>query len=116
MGTIIMTDNTALYSNNPPDLLSQALHERDRLEAILEAANDAVIMLDTEQCVVTANLQFESFFGIPRYSVVGQQVEGLATRISENPNLPSELGGIFLRLASEPSQTLGGECELTAPE
>ncbi|MHB8628726.1 MAG: sensor histidine kinase [Aggregatilineales bacterium] len=111
-----MTDNTIPNKPDSHDSLAHIQRERDTLEAILETANDAVIMLNTEQRVVTANLQFESYFGIPRYSVIGEQVEELATRLGQNPALPSELSGIFLRLASEPSQTLGGDSELATPE
>ncbi len=111
-----MTGDNALHNSDSNDALAEIQRERDTLEAILETGNDAIIMLDTEQCVVTANLQFESFFGIPRYSVIGQQVEALAARLGENAALPEELSGIFLRLASEPSQTLGGDSELESPQ
>jgi signal transduction histidine kinase len=111
-----MNGDTAANRQDPQDILARVQRDRDRLDAILDATNDAVIMLDTEQCIVTANLQFETFFGIARYSIIGQQVGELAMLIGKNPSLPSELGGIFLRLASEPSQTLGGECELEIPE
>jgi len=98
------------------DALARVQRERERLDAILEASNDAVIMLDTEHCIVTANLQFESFFDIQRYSIIGQRVEELAIRLGQSPALPSELSGIFLRLASDPSQSLGGECELATTQ
>ncbi|MBO9309635.1 MAG: PAS domain-containing protein [Chloroflexi bacterium] len=49
-------------------------HERDRLEAILESTNDAVLMIDAGGTVVTVNLQFEQLFNLPRHIVLGRSL------------------------------------------
>jgi PAS domain S-box-containing protein len=90
--------------------------ERDLLEAILETANDAMIMLDTSGRPVSANLQFESFFRLQRYQMVGQPIELLLELIRSRPDLPGELVNVLATFGTDRYQTAGGDFEITSPE
>lgn len=91
-------------------------HERDRLEAILETTNDAIIMLDAAGQVVIVNLPFESIFRLPRYEVVDRAVEALAEVVRLRPDLPAELSNLLLTFGPDPSQSAGGDLELKGAE
>lgn len=90
--------------------------ERDRLESILEATNDAILMVDTEGVLVMATLQFETFTGIRRYEVLGHPAEHLARRIEEQDGLPVEMAGMLRALASNRAESLGGEFNVRQPQ
>src|SRR5579859_2264764 len=104
-----MTDSDNALSE--PDF-QHVLREREYLEAILEAANDAFIVLDTERRVATANLQFEAFFGVARQDLYGRPIEVLVEALRQNPTMPPTLTGVFLGLAGNNAQTVGGDCEI----
>ena len=90
--------------------------ERDRLEAILETTNDAIIMLDPDGRIVSANLQFETFFRLPRYHIIDQPVEVLAETIRTRPDLPAELINVLLAFGGDIHQSAGGDFEVAPPE
>src|SRR5579859_4307697 len=69
--------------------------ERDLLEAILEASNDAMLMVDSEFRVVSANLQFEAFFQLARFQILNQPVEALLERLRARPDLPAALTNLL---------------------
>jgi signal transduction histidine kinase len=105
-----------LVARNGPDVLYTTLNERDRLEAILEATNDALLMVDTDDRVVLVTLQFETFTGIPRYEILGSGVDRLADRIEIQPGLPPQLANILHTSAGSYTDSAGGEFEVTAPQ
>ena len=44
--------------------------ELDRLEAVLDATNDAILLVDTHETLAMATPQFETFTGISRYDIL----------------------------------------------
>jgi len=97
--------------------LARDLHdERDRLEAVLEATNDAILLVDTQDTLAMATPQFESFTGISRYDILGMPVSHLVQRIDERPGLPPAMTNMISALAGNFTESLGGEFELTEPQ
>jgi PAS domain S-box-containing protein len=90
--------------------------ERDLLEAILETTNDAIIMVDSARWVVSANLQFETFFHLARYQIINQPVEVLTEQIRMRPDLPDELVNILLTFVGDAYQSAGGDFEIGGPQ
>lgn len=90
--------------------------EHDRLEAVLDATNDAILMVDTAGLLVIVTQQFERFTGIPRYEVLGQPLDVLAQRIEAQPGLPEELAGILRALAENHTESLSSEIEVDQPQ
>lgn len=90
--------------------------EHERLEAVLDATNDAILMVDTTGTLVIVTLQFERFTGIPRYEVLGKSLDVLAQRIEAQPGLPEELAGILRALADNHTESLSSEVEVNEPQ
>jgi signal transduction histidine kinase len=89
--------------------------ERDQLEAILEATNDAVIMFNRDQQVVLANVQFEAFFGVSRYVLLTRKATELGEVFKGTPYYPGELLHLLVSLQSTASAAAQGEFELQLP-
>lgn len=89
--------------------------ERDRLEAVLDATNDAILLVDTRDTLAMATPQFETFTGISRYDIIGMPVERLAQRTEGQPGLPAAITNVISALAGNFSESLGGEFELAQP-
>lgn len=97
--------------------LARDLHdERDRLEAVLDATNDAILLVDAQDTLAMATPQFESFTGISRYDILGMPVEHLVQRIGERPGLPPAMTNMISALAGNFTESLGGEFELSEPQ
>ncbi len=88
--------------------------ERDRLEAILESANDAMFMVDSDGTVVTANLQFERLFNLHRYAVLEHPLDTLVDQLRAQPNLPPDLANVLLNFGSDRSQSASYEFEISS--
>jgi len=95
------------------DALQEA---HDRLESILDSSNDALIMLDAEQRIVSANMQFERFFGASRYAIFGQRTDDMLLRSRANQVFAPQLLNLFVSLVGDLTQTVGGEFDLNTPE
>ncbi|WP_119065906.1 sensor histidine kinase [Aggregatilinea lenta] len=93
-----------------------AQQEHDRLEAVLDATNDAILMIDTVGTLAIVTLQFERYTGIPRYEVLGQPFDVLAQKIAAQPGLPEELAGILRALAENHTESLSSEIEIDEPQ
>ncbi len=93
-----------------------AVQERDRLEAILDSTNDAIVMIDTESRVVTANQQFERFFDSSRYSLLGQQADDMLALLPLTRGFPQRVSNLFLSLATDMQQTVGGDFDMEIGE
>ncbi len=108
----------ALGASSPTSMqwLATVQSERDRLEAVLEATNDAILVIDTAGQIVTVTPPFEAFTGIPRYTVLGHPVETLAQAIEAHPELPRTLANVLRALADNQTDSLGGELETHVPE
>ena len=101
----------------PPLALADSIHEEhDRLEAVLESTNDAILIIDTAGRVVTVTLLFETFTGIPRYDILGHASEHLLQRIQAMPGLPAQMVNMFASLVDNFAESLGGEFEVTEPK
>src|SRR5262249_3196007 len=90
--------------------------ERELLEATLEATNDGILMVDAARVVVTANLQFETFFNLPRYECLNRPVDFLIEHLRKQPNLPADLANIILMLVTDANDSAGGDFTIIAPE
>lgn len=90
--------------------------ERDLFEAILETSNDAILMIDTRRVVLTANLQFETFFRMPRYPLINRPVDFLLEQMRARPDLPGDLGNMLLTFTGDDHQSVAGDFEMMTPE
>ncbi|PJF37210.1 MAG: hypothetical protein CUN49_01485 [Candidatus Thermofonsia Clade 1 bacterium] len=88
-------------------------HERDRFEAIIESANDAVLMIDSEGTVVTVNLQFERLFNLLRQVVLGHPLLELARQLRAQPDLPPDFINVLLNFSSDYTQSASYEFEIS---
>ncbi|MFQ5340271.1 MAG: response regulator [Anaerolineae bacterium] len=57
--------------------------QRDRLEAILESTNEAILMLDTEGRCVVANQRVTDFFGLARGQMYGMAGDELFSQLGQ---------------------------------
>ncbi len=110
--TVIGVGEISIDHSDRAPLQDAIQKERDHLEAILEATNDAIIMLDIDRRVVTANIQFENFFGLPRYSLVGRTVDDLLRQVQSKPELPNALYNIFVTLSGDDYGSAAGDLEI----
>jgi PAS domain S-box-containing protein len=90
-------------------LQNELQKERDLLEAILESTNDAILMVDAERSVVTANQQFEAFFNLRRYQLIQRSVDVLIEQAREQPDSPDEFANVLLSLSGDGSQSGAGD-------
>lgn len=65
-------------------LEAEIRRQRDRLEAILESTNDAILMLDTGGHCVVANRRVTDFFGLPRDQTYGTDSSTLVRQLSRS--------------------------------
>jgi PAS domain S-box-containing protein len=89
--------------------------ERNLVEAILEATNDAIVVVDPLGQIVAANLQFEIFFQLPRYQWINHPVSALIDQVRARADLPGDLANILLTFVGDKSQSAGGDFEVGAP-
>jgi len=86
------------------------------LDAILEATNDAILMLDLTGQVTVANLQFEVFFGISRYLLVGHVLDTLIETFQSSAYYSGDLIVLVQRYRDQYSRVEAGEFGLRLPE
>jgi PAS domain S-box-containing protein len=91
-------------------LCVQVYEERDRLESVLEATTDAILMIDDNGTVVMMTAQFETFTGVPRYEFLGASIESLAERVG------SDMANVLRALANNAVESLGGMFEILRPQ
>jgi len=77
--TELRTANAALKAEMAERLAAEMeLREReDRFQTLLEAASEAIVIVDDTGCIVLVNASAEALFGYPRDALVGQPVEVL---------------------------------------
>jgi PAS domain S-box-containing protein len=80
----------------PPPVISLETEEGNdlRMRGLLEAAPDAMLLVDAGGRVVLANRQTEKLFGWSREELIGQPIEALVPA-RFRPNHPSHRGGYF---------------------
>lgn len=103
-------------ASDAPAWISDIQQERERLEAVLESTNEALLLLDTDARVVMVTRAFETFTGLPRYDLMGQPVQVLAGQIEAAPGLPQRMANMLRALAGNQTDSLGGEFEVSAPQ
>ncbi len=86
------------------------------LDAILEATNDAILMLDMAGQVTVANLQFEVFFGISRYLLVGHATAHLIETFQSSAYYSSDLNALVQRYQDQHTRAEAGEFGLRLPD
>ena len=82
-----------------------------RMRAILEAAMDAIITVDSEGHVVELNPGAEAMFGYPRQSIIGRTLAGFIFPSLSSDRLPR---GLQQHIASDESTAIGKRIEITA--
>jgi len=87
--------------------------ERDRFEAVLEATNDAIVLLTPDGIVGLITSQFETFTGLPRHQITGHSVAELIHLIEVQPGLNTRMANLFRALADNWNESLGGEFEIS---
>jgi signal transduction histidine kinase len=91
--------------------------ERDLFESILESTTDAILMVDHRtRTVLTANLQFETFFRLPRYQIIKQDMDSVSTIINARGDFPPELGNILLTFSNNEHDSAAGDFEVLTPQ
>lgn len=99
------------------DFLARDLRdERDRLEAVLDATNDAILLVDTHEMLAMATPQLEAITGISRYDILGLPVTDLTQRSGDQPSLPPAMTNVIRALAGNYTESLGGEFEVAEPQ
>src|SRR5580700_7795772 len=58
-------------------ILTQRQHEDKKISGLLEAAPDAMVVVNQQGIIVILNLQAEKQFGYPRDELVGQEVTNI---------------------------------------
>lgn len=114
---ISMRCQDELAASPRTDFLAHDLRdERDRLEAVLDATNDAILLVDTHEMLVMATPQLEAFTGISRYDILDLPVTDLTRRRGDQPSLPPAMTNVIRALAGNYTESLGGEFEVAQPQ
>lgn len=87
--------------------------ECNRLEAVMESVNDAIFMVDAQGTVVTANLQFERLFNLPRYDVLDRSLRDLVGQLRTQPSLPPDFTNVLLNFSGDYKQSASYEFEIS---
>ncbi|MBE2196153.1 MAG: PAS domain S-box protein [Anaerolinea sp.] len=114
-GAVIGMMFISVYVGEQTAIVGALQQERDVLEAILETTNDAILMIDPEGQILTMNFQFETFFRLQRYQLVGQQVDALIEEIRGRPDLPSDLLNLVVTFGLEGTRSGGGDFQIKEP-
>jgi PAS domain S-box-containing protein len=95
-----------------------AQHERDMLDALLDTTADPILMLDCDGRPVIANQAFETAFRLPRFKLLGRDLETLLTMVRARRDLPIALASLLASFANSTAnpQSSGGEIEVSIPE
>lgn len=90
--------------------------QRDRLEAILESTNEAILMLDTDGRCVVANQRVTDFFGLPPDQVHGMSGHELFDQLRDAFANPATFDEITNGLLSDAEATQTHELEVVQPQ
>ncbi|RME41933.1 MAG: PAS domain-containing sensor histidine kinase [Chloroflexi bacterium] len=89
--------------------------QRDRLEAVLESTNEAILMLDNEGRCVVANRRLTDLFGIPRDEVFGLERSELFRRLGQAFEDRAAFDKVARDLFNNPDATETHEFEIAQP-
>ena len=93
----------------------EAEMERDRLDAVLESSNDAVIMIDLDRHVVLLNRAFSHFFGIDAEEALGMPGEQVLAKSWEHFEQPEQFLKTVESLLADPQREASGEVTVLLP-
>ena len=82
-----------------------------RMRAVLEAAMDSIITVDSEDNVVELNPAAEAMFGYPRQTIIGKTLAGFIFSSLSSDRLPR---GLQQHIASHENTAIGKRIEITA--
>ena len=74
-------------SDDRAHLATLGLSSPMALEGFLEAAPDAIVVVDQSGCIAIVNQLAERLFGYARHELLGMQIEGLVPQRSESTML-----------------------------
>jgi PAS domain S-box-containing protein len=89
--------------------------ERDRLDAVLESSNDAIIMVDLENRVVLVNRAFCTFFGVEADQILGVAGARLLEERWDRFEQPEDFLRTIEALAADPQREASAELILLRP-
>jgi PAS domain S-box-containing protein len=89
--------------------------QRDRLEAILESTNEAILMLDTTGCCVVVNQRVTDFFGLPREQMCGMAGNDLFSQLGQSFADKAAFEQIANGLLSDPEAIQTHEFDVVQP-
>lgn len=93
----------------------EAEKDRDRLDAILESSNDAILMIDLDGRIALINQAFSSFFGIEPDSVIEQPAERLMVESFDSLEQPRFFQNTLDMVMFDNYRELGGELTVLRP-
>lgn len=95
--------------------LSEAVHARERLEALYDSTQDAMLMLDSDLKIVSVNKELGRIFGTEPDAFVGVTGEWLRRWVVRNSREPQKVEKTIAGLLDNPSAVLDDEIELVSP-
>jgi len=101
-------------SKSPLDA-AEAIKARDRLEAIYNSTQDAILMLDKDLRIVAANRQFGKTFGAEPDAFVGVTGAWLRRWVIKNAKDPARVSIMLDELLTNPKAIFDDEIELLSP-
>jgi PAS domain S-box-containing protein len=88
---------------------------RDRMDAILQSSNDAIVMFDLQGRLVQANHAFSKFFGLDLEQSTGLTGERIASQIAQYVSGPARFISTIQHLFADPHIEEHGDLELHRP-
>jgi PAS domain S-box-containing protein len=95
--------------------VEEAIKARERLEAIYNSTQDAILMLDKELRIVAANKEFGRIFGTEGEAFVGVTGTWLRRWLIKNAKDPARVSTMIDELLANPRAILDDEVELLSP-
>jgi PAS domain S-box-containing protein len=93
----------------------EAETERDRLDAVMESSNDAIIMVDRDNRIVLVNRAFCVFFGVEADQVLGMAEARLLEDRWDSFEQPEDFLRAIEALADDPEREASAEATLLRP-
>jgi len=97
------------------DELTETIQARERLEAIYNSTQDAILMLDKNLKIVAANREFGTTFGTDAEAFIGVTGNWLRRWLIKNAKDPSHVSDVIDKLLGNLSVVLDDEIELLSP-
>jgi PAS domain S-box-containing protein len=93
----------------------EAEQDRDRLDAMLESSNDAILMVDLDGRIALVNRAFSIFFGVEPDRVIGMSSEQLLNERWDHFEQARHFQAAIKALLHEPQHEVAGEVTLLRP-